>query len=88
MLEAAVLGLVNTISCWHMVLQLSAIELRFPTSVHENDRFVFAVTNSHRHCLAVWLSGNTISINEETVGWAGLILGLMTVCRQVHPLGM
>jgi len=39
--------------------------------------------------LVVWLSGNAlVAINEVTLRQARLILGWVTVCGQVHHLGM
>ena len=39
--------------------------------------------------VVVWLSGNAlVSINEVTLRQARLILGWVTVCGQVHHLGM
>ena len=42
-----------------------------------------------RQLLVVWLSGKAlVAINEVTLRQAQLILGWVTVCGQVHHLGM
>jgi len=41
------------------------------------------------HLLVAWLSGSAlVSINEVTPRRARLVLGWVTVCERVNPLGM
>jgi len=49
----------------------------------------FGLCQQYSMGLVVWLSGNTlVVINKVTLRQARLILGWVTVCGQVHHLGM
>jgi len=50
---------------------------------------MFKVRGHRPDGLVIWLSGNAlVTINEVTLRQARLILGWVTVCRQVHHLSL
>jgi len=49
----------------------------------------FVITLHYMHCMAVWLSGNTLaSINVVALRQTRLVLGWVTVCGRVNHLSM
>jgi len=81
------------VACWDVVrcywLRRSLFTFYTEVCVYVNVFYVNFVIIIQYTTLVVWLSGNAlVLINEVTVRQARLILGWLTVCRQVHHLGM
>ena len=65
--------------------------VRFDTIRYDIVYLTSSLVHPHpqTHCLAVWLSGNTLaSINVVALRQTRLVLGWVTVCGRVNHLGM